>query len=125
MAGGGGEAVGIERDRVDSFADEKGCELGIIARRLTADADLDPGRMRLGDRLGDHVLDGLVALVEPGGEVARIPVDAEHQLSEVVAADREAVEARRELLGETDVRGAPAPPRSAARRAGKGGVSTW
>jgi hypothetical protein len=46
-----------------------------------------------------------VALVEQPRQLARVAVDAERELRQVVRADREAVEARGEFLGEDHVRG--------------------
>src|SRR3546814_2082292 len=77
--------------------------LRIIAWRLTADSNLDPGLVRLADCLGDHPGDGRVPLVEQLGEDARVPVHAKHELGQVVGPDRKAVEPGRELFGKHDV----------------------
>src|SRR3546814_14204856 len=84
-------------------SDLKAGELRIIAWRLTADSNLDPGLVRLADCLGDHPGDGRVPLVEQLGEDARVPVHAKHELGQVVGPDRKAVEPGRELFGKHDV----------------------
>src|SRR3546814_5042247 len=63
--------------------------LRIIAWRLTADSNLDPGLVRLADCLGDHPGDGRVPLVEQLGEDARVPVHAKHELGQVVGRSEE------------------------------------
>src|SRR3546814_17842059 len=83
MANGRGETVGIERDRVDPFANEKRREIGVVAWGLAADSDLDTGRVRRCNRLLDHSGDRFIALVEARREVGGIPVDSEHELRQV------------------------------------------
>ena len=60
--------------------------------------------MGAGDDRGASPLDRLRALVEQVGDPLRVSVDAEHELGEVVGADREAVEDLRELIREQHVR---------------------
>src|SRR3546814_234294 len=99
------EAVGVERNRVDALVHQKSRKLGIVARRLTADADLDPNMMGLDDCLVDQAGNRLAALIEQRRQVAGITVDPERQLGQIVAAAREAVEAGSEMLGENGVGG--------------------
>jgi hypothetical protein len=61
--------------------------------------------VRGGDHLRDRPRHGLVALVEQVRDELRVAVDAEHELRQVVAADREAVEHLRELLGQVTLLG--------------------
>ena len=77
---------------------------GMIARRLAAQPDLGAGLVGLADDALDHPLHRLVLLVEQLGQLLRIAIDAERELREVIAADREAVEALGEGLGQDDVR---------------------
>ncbi len=60
--------------------------------------------MRSADHTANHPLDRLVLLVEKRGEFRRIAIDAERELRQIVAADRKAVETRRESPGQNDVR---------------------
>ena len=100
-----GEAVGRDRDRVDPGVDQETGELGVVARRLAAEADLAPAAVGRRDHLPDHRRDRLVPLVEQRRQLGRVAVDAEDELRQVVAPDREAVEPRRERLGQHHVRG--------------------
>ena len=99
-----GDAVGVERNRIDAGLDQELGEFRIVARRLATDPDLAAGRVGGGDDLTDHFLDGRIPFVEQVGQVARIAVHAQDELGEVVAADREAVEAGGEFAREQDVR---------------------
>ena len=69
------QGIGIQRDAVDPLFNQKLCKLGIVAGRLTADADLAPfGPGLLNDR-GDHRFDGGVALVEDVRGCERSPAE--------------------------------------------------
>src|SRR3546814_2181188 len=61
------EAVRVQRYGVDTLSNEESSEVGMIARCLATDADLDAGRVSLANGLGDHPRNGLVALVEQAG----------------------------------------------------------
>src|SRR3546814_12766590 len=69
---------------IDTLSTEESSEVGMIARCLATDADLDAGRVSLANGLGDHPRNGLDALVEQAGQKARIAINAKHQLGEVV-----------------------------------------
>ena len=60
--------------------DEKLRKLGIIARRLAADADLAPLRAARRDHLGDHRFHRGIAFIENVRDDLRIAVHAEDQL---------------------------------------------
>src|SRR5450830_1452518 len=81
------EAVGVERDGVDPLVDQEGREVGVVAGRLPADADLDAGGVRLPDGVADHPFDRLVALVEQHRQLRRVAVDSEDELGQVVRPD--------------------------------------
>src|SRR6185503_9556727 len=83
---------------------EKPGEGGIVARSLSAQPDLDAGRFRISDRVFDHPLHRCILFIEQCGQIRRIPVDAERELSEIVTADGEAVETLGELPGQDNVR---------------------
>src|SRR3569832_1549420 len=100
----GEHAVGVERDRFDTFTHEPLRDLGIIRRRLAADADVFATRAAGLDRHLHEFQHRAVALVEAGDDT-RIAVDAERELGEVVGADGEAVEEVEELVGEQGIRG--------------------
>ena len=55
------------------------------------------------DGEADHLLDALVPLVIVEGDDAAVAVDPEGELSEIVRADREAVEQLREPIDQDDV----------------------
>ena len=59
-----------------------------------------PSLTALRDDLADGVEDGCIALVEQLGADLRVPVDPEHQLREVVRADRHPVDAEGRVLGD-------------------------
>src|SRR4030042_2644901 len=99
------DAVGVEGDAVDPALDEELREGREVGRRLTAYAYLPPLLLDLLYHHGDHLLDRRVTLAVKVRYELRIPVEAEHQLSEIVRADGEPVEDRRELIGEDDVAG--------------------
>src|SRR3569832_1004999 len=100
----GEHAVGVERDRFDTFIHEPLRDLGIVRRRLAADADVFAARAAGLDRHLHELQYRAVALVEAGDD-AGIAVDAERELSEVIGADGEAVEEVEELVGEQSVSG--------------------
>jgi hypothetical protein len=74
----------------------------MVARALAADADVLVLLAARGDRARQHRLHGRVALVEFGGEQlqARIAVQPQRELREIVRADRETVAVLEELVGE-------------------------
>ena len=67
-------------------------------------AQPERGRERGFDDRPNHLLDGRIRLVEQVLQLGRVPIDAEHQLRQVVRTDREAVEALGELRREHHVR---------------------
>src|SRR5680860_774749 len=92
------DCVGVDRDRVDAEADEMLGEVGKVRRCLAAKRRRDArGATRLDDPL-DRVEHGWVAFVEQLRARFRVAVDAEHQLREVVRADRYAVDPHRRVL---------------------------
>ena len=62
-----------------------------------------PSCVACGDGARDQCLDGRIALVEQVGDEARVAVERQRELGEVVGADREAVEVSQELLGQDGV----------------------
>ena len=74
----------------------------MVTWALPADANVLAGRQTCGDRLRDQRLHGRVAFVEVLREEfhARVAVEAERQLRQVVRADRHAIEVLEKLLGE-------------------------
>src|ERR1700690_4217953 len=83
------EAIRIQRDGIDTRLDQECRELGIVAGRLPAYSHLDAATMRTLDDIGDHALDGRIALVEQSGQFRRIPVHPQYQLRQIIAADGE------------------------------------
>ncbi|KAF5138997.1 hypothetical protein E5D57_002786 [Metarhizium anisopliae] len=63
----------------------------MIARRLSAYANLAPLFPRHGNDTAEHPLDGLVLLVKQIRQLARVAVHPQRQLRQVVGANREAV----------------------------------
>ncbi|KAK8914672.1 hypothetical protein VCV18_010991 [Metarhizium anisopliae] len=63
----------------------------MIARGLSANANLAPLFPRHGNDTAEHPLDGLVLLVKQVRQLARVAVHAQRQLRQVVGANREAV----------------------------------
>src|SRR5690606_22136064 len=92
------EAVRRDGHRIDAGGNEKLDELRPVARCLAAEANLAAGGVRRVDDGPDHARDRRIALVEQALEPRRIAVDAEHELRQVIAADREPVETHRELV---------------------------
>ena len=75
-------------------------ELGPVRRCLAAQRRGDPGVAAGADDPGDGVEHGGVGLVEQLGADLGVAVDAEHQLRQVVGADRHAVDAHGRVLGD-------------------------
>ena len=78
--------------------DQELSELGIIARRLTADANLPILGACDCDYLRDHLFHCGVSLVENLGHNFAVAIDAKNQLREIIGADAESVEDFGELL---------------------------
>ena len=89
--------IGVERHALDALLHQPAREVGMVGGPLAADADVLAVLAAGADRHGEHRLDGRVALVEALGDEARIAVQAERELGQVVRADREAVEELEEL----------------------------
>ena len=70
--------IGVERDAVDPLRHEEPRELGVVAGRLAADADLPASRLGGINHLGDRPLHGFIALVEQVGDQLGVTIDAEH-----------------------------------------------
>jgi hypothetical protein len=99
------KAVRVQGDRINAGFHQKGCEVRIIARGLTAYPHLGAAPVRASDHIDDHALDRSIAFIEQIGEFGRVPIHAQYQLRQVIAADRDAIEAAREFFGENDVGG--------------------
>ena len=93
-------ADGGDRDPVDAQLDQPGDERRALRRRVAAAAHGHARRVRAGDDERDRREDGLVLGAVARGEHRRVAVDAEHELRQVVRADREAVDLGGEPLGE-------------------------
>ena len=78
-------------------------ELGIIARRLAADADLAVFCARGCDHVGDHLFHCGISFVENLGHDFAVAIDTEDELRQIVRADGESVEDFREFIGQNDV----------------------
>src|SRR5687768_10358688 len=98
------DGIGIERNRIDSLADEKLRELRIIGRRLTADADLLACPDRSVDRHRYHLLDGAVAFVKQVRDHLRIAIEPQRKLRQVIRSDRISIEYLQELVSENYIR---------------------
>jgi hypothetical protein len=85
--------IRIEGDRHDSLVHQPFGEIDMVGRALSADADVlaEPCRQVLIAMLSSAFTAG-VALVEQVGDQARVAVEAERQLGQVVGTDRETVE---------------------------------
>ena len=88
------------RDPVDAQLDQPGDERRALRRRVAAAAHGHARRVRAGDDERDRREDGLVLGAVARGEHRRVPVDPEHELRQVVRADREAVDLGGEPLRE-------------------------
>ena len=78
-------------------------ELGIIARGLTADADLAILGARGCDDAGDHLFHSGVSFVENLGHDFAVAIDTENELRQVIRADAEAIKDFGEFFGQNDV----------------------
>ncbi len=64
------EAVGTDRDRVDATVDQEISEFGMIAWRLTTQADRGAGLVGLFDNAADHPFHRFVLFIEQFREVS-------------------------------------------------------
>src|SRR5690606_25720897 len=96
--------VGIQRHRLDALLHQPLGQVRMVGRALATDADVLALGTGGGDGHGQQLLHRRVALVEQAGDDARVAVQAQGQLGQVVGADREAVEDFQELLGQQGVR---------------------
>src|SRR5688572_4537408 len=74
------DCIGIERDAVDAALDKETRKVGIVARRLAAQANLAVQPAGLLDRLRHERADSLIPLVEEMSHERRIAIDAKRQL---------------------------------------------
>lgn len=81
-------AVRRQADRIDVLANQKVGDFGIVRRGLSADADVAVVALRPLDRELQYGQDTGIAFVELKSDHLGIPIDAEHQLGEIVGADR-------------------------------------
>ncbi len=98
------ETIGGYGDGIDACLDQQPRERRFIAGRLTSQANFLPCRLHLFDDLLDTSDHCAVFFIEDAGETLRIAIDSVSKLSQVVAADREAIEALGELFGENHIR---------------------
>src|SRR6185437_5378542 len=98
------DGVRIQRHRFDALVHQPLGEVRVIARTLSADADVLAFCTRRLDRHRQQFLDRRIALVEQAGDDRGIAIEAQRQLGEVVGTDREAVEDVEEFVGQQRVR---------------------
>src|SRR3989344_4424929 len=99
------DRIGIERHALDTVLDEKLGKRRVIGRTLAANADILFPLQTDFDDIGDEFLHGGVVFVGHAVDDARVAVEPERELGEVVGADGHAVEYFEELLGKNRVGG--------------------
>src|SRR3546814_3376373 len=77
--------------RIDAAFDQKAGKFRVIARRLSAQANLGTVSMGFLNNMADHPFDRRILLVELARQQFGITVDSERELSQIIAADRESV----------------------------------
>ena len=92
------DGIGVDRDRRDAEPHEVFRELGPVRRSLPAQRRRDVRGACRGDDAPDRVEHRFVGLVEEFGTQFGIAIDAEHELREVVRADRHAVDTHRRIF---------------------------
>ena len=97
--------IRVKRDPINSLLDQEGGEVRVIGGCLAADAHGAVGSMGAADHVGDHAADGFVPFVKQVAQFGIVAIDPEHELGQVVRANKEAVEPLGESLGENHVGG--------------------
>ena len=81
------EAIRTHRYGIDAAFDKEGSKFGVVARCLTAQADMGTGLVRTRNDTADHPLYGVVLFIEKRGKIGRVTVHAQRQLRQIVAAN--------------------------------------
>jgi hypothetical protein len=97
------EGIGRDGNAVDPFFNKELREVGEVGGTLTTNADLDTLFFRRTDEHAQKPLNGVIALIIEMGDKGGVAVEAEGQLSEIIAANGEAVDLPGEFPGEDDV----------------------
>jgi hypothetical protein len=86
------DTVRVQRDRINPRFNQEPCILWIVRRGFTTDSNVLACLVGAINQINDHALDGVVALVEEVSQLERVAVNAQHQLGQVITADRESIE---------------------------------
>ena len=97
------DRVGIERYTLYTLAHEEFGEVGEVRRSLPADAEIFPAPPAGADNFADEGAHGLVIFICNMCHDARIAVQPESELSEVVGADGHAVKEIKKFFIKDDV----------------------
>src|SRR5207248_3221063 len=95
--------IRIEGEALDALLHQPAGKVWVVRRSLAANSHVLALLAAGADRHDEHRLHGGIALVEGLGDEARVAVEAERELREVIRADREAIEELEELFGQYGV----------------------
>ena len=83
-----------------TFVQQPFCEIGVVGRPLSADADVFSGLLAGPYGAAEHELDRFIAFVKQVRHQRRVAVERQGQLGHVVGANGETIEVLQELIGQ-------------------------